>query len=401
MDDQPGRIAGRNKEDSKVTVSQLNVVRKNREGMTTTSRRGIVSMKEVYCLYDIDNDGVDERCLLIYNAETMIPVRFMEYPYEHGEWPYIAFFNEITDGRLLSSRGLGEILNDIDNVITQNHRNKLNSMQIANMPTFKYRLGSNFNPGQMKWIPGQFVPVMGMNDFEQIDVRANDFSFDNEELNLKFWGENLVGSFDTAFRQQKSEARSAREVAAIQGIQQASQSLRISRFQRAAKRMYNQIWGLWMQYGPENYTLHMSDGKLRHYSKHEIHGQFDLVPVGTVGNTNPEVEAIRARETVTFLVELAQVGLLEVAAQKFNIDIGAAVKDVLDKTDFVTSQRIMQDKPPEQLQAEAQAAQQQQAQQQQQAAIEANQPVPIADLQAQIKQMAKDSPNGGAQRISL
>jgi len=403
-DDAPGKIKSK-REESNVSISQLNTTRKDREGLSATARRGVVCMKEVSCLYDIDNDGVDERCLLIYHPDSQTVVRFMEHPHEHGMWPYVKFDNEATDGRYYSPRGYGEILNDIDNVITQNHRNKLNAMTIGNNPTFKYRLSSNFNPNQVRWIPGQFIPVMNMQDFEQVQVQTKEFSFDNEEVNLKFWGEQLVGSFDTAFRQQRSEARSATEVAAIQGIQQAATSLRVSRFQRSMREVYQQIWALWMQYGDDKFTLTMSDGQLRHYSKHEINGQFEMSPVGTITNTNPEAELFKAKESITFLASLVETGLLQAANEQYNIDIGVAIKDVMNKTDFISSQRIMAKKSQEQLQAEAQQAQAQaqaeQQAQQRQAAVDENRPMPIGELQNQLKQMEKQSPNGGSQRVSL
>ena len=278
-------------------------------------------------------------------------------------------------------------------------------MTISNNPTFKYRLSSNFNPNQVRWIPGQFIPVMNMQDFEQVQVQTKEHSFDNEEVNLKFWGEQLVGSFDTAFRQQRSEARTAQEVSAIQGIQQAATSLRVSRFQRSMKKVYEQIWALWMQYGDDKFTIALSDGQLRHYSKHEINGQFDMVPVGTISNTNPEAELFKAKESITFLASLMETGLLQAAAQGYNIDMGVAIKDVLNKTDFISSQRIMQPKSQEQIQAEQQQAQaQQQAEAQAQAgqaAVDENRPMPLGELQNQLKQMEKQSPNGGAQRVNL
>ena len=403
-DDAPGVIQG-NDEQENVKTSQLNTKRKNREGLSATARRGVIPMKEVSCLFDIDGDGVEERCLLIYHPDSQTIVRFMEHPHEHGQWPYVKFDNEATDGRYYSPRGFGEILNDIDNVITQNHRNKLNAMTISNNPTFKYRLSSNFNPNQVRWIPGQFIPVMNMQDFEQVQVQTKEHSFDNEEVNLKFWGEQLVGSFDTAFRQQRSEARTAQEVSAIQGIQQAATSLRVSRFQRSMKKVYEQIWALWMQYGDDKFTIALSDGQLRHYSKHEINGQFDMVPVGTISNTNPEAELFKAKESITFLASLMETGLLQAAAQGYNIDMGVAIKDVLNKTDFISSQRIMQPKSQEQIQAEQQQAQaQQQAEAQAQAgqaAVDENRPMPLGELQNQLKQMEKQSPNGGAQRVNL
>jgi hypothetical protein len=390
---------------AKSDFSQLDNERRQREGITATERAGIIENKEVYCMYDIDGDGVKERCLLIYNPATKIRLRFMEFPYEHGQWPYVQIRNEETDGRFHSPRGIGEILNDIDDMITQNHRNKLNAMQIGNSPTFKYRLGSNINPGNMQWTPGQFYPVMNMGDFEQVQVNVKDFSFDNEEGQLRFWSEGLLGSFDAAFREQRSESRTATEVAAIEGVQQSAQSLKIARFQRDMKKVYHQIWSLWMQYGPSRFTVATSNGELKQFSKFEIDGRFDLVPVGTIGNTNPQGEFVKAQQRFQTIAQLAGAGMLGLLGDKYELDIGAAFKDLMNKDDFVASNRILRTRTEEEVQQiqQQRAAEQAQAQQQAQVegAIEANRPVPMSELQQGLKNMEKQSPNGGAQRIQL
>ena len=387
------------------SFAQLDNEKREREGGTTTSKQGIITMHESYCLYDIDGDGVKERCLLIYNPDTNIQVRFMEFPYEHGEWPYTQLRNEETDGRFHSPRGIAEILDNIDDIITQNHRAKLNALAIGNAPTFKYKIGSNLNPNNMQWIPGQFYPVMNMNDFEQVNVNVKDFSFDNEETNLRFWAEGLLGSASFVFEQQKSEARTAQEVSAIQGNQQSAQSLKVSRFQREMKQVYRQIWALWNQYGPNMFTVMTSNGELKQLSKWEINGEFDLVPVGTAGNANPELEFVRAQQRFNSLIGLEAQGLLPLLGDEYEINFGAAFKDMMDKDDKVASNTIIRRRSPEEIaQIQQQKAQQAAAQQQQAAqeqAVNDNAPVPLNELQATLKQMEKKAPNGGAQQVAL
>lgn len=389
-----------------VAFSQLQNERREREGLTATARMGVIWMKEVYCLYDFDNTGVKEKALLIYNPDTNIAVRFMKFPYEHGEWPYIQYRNEETDGRYFSPRGIGEIINGIDDMITQNHRSKLNSMSIANSPTFKYRIGSNINPANIRYIPGQFIPVMGMADFEQVPVQAKDLSFDNEEAVLRFWSEGVLGSTDFVFReQQKSEARTAQEVSAIQGIAQSAQSLQISRFQRTNKKLYHQIWSLWMQYGPARFTLSTSDGQLNQMNKFQVEGRFDIVPTGTVGNANPQVEFIRAQQRLSSILGVVQAGALGAISQEYDVDIGAAFKDMFDKDDFMASNKIVRRRSEEEIaqiqQQQQEAAQAQAEQARQDQAVKDNQEVSPAELQGTLKRMESQSPNGGDQKVAV
>ena len=403
----PSKEETRNKSE---THSKLDNDKRNREGLSATNRKGVIENKEVYCMYDIDNDGVDEKCLLIYNPETEIVLRFMEFPYEHGEWPYVQLRNEETDGRLYSPRGIPEIIDDLDDMTTQNHRNKLNAMTIGNAPTFKVRLGSNINPNNINWSPGSFINVMGMNDIEQINVNVKDFSFDNEEVNLKHWIESLVGSFDSSFREQKSESRTAAGTNAIVGLQQSSQSLKISRFQNQMKKVYHQVWALWMQYGPSDFDFVTGNGELTKLSKNDIVGQFDLVPSGTTANTNPQLEAAKANQRFqTIMLLLQNFGgpeqVQQVLGVEYELDIATALKDMFNKDDFVASNRILRRRSDDEIkqiqEQQAQAQAQAQQQQQEQQALDQNQPQSIGTIQNTLKGIERDSPNGGNQRIAL
>ena len=55
------------------------------------------------------------------------------------------------------------MIDQIDDLITANHRAKQNQMRIANSPVLKHRLGAKLNPGNLKFVPGQMYPVMNMN----------------------------------------------------------------------------------------------------------------------------------------------------------------------------------------------------------------------------------------------
>ncbi len=395
-----GDGSSKSSSDSGKVFSQLNTERRKREGLTSTSKKGNIENREVYCLYDIHDRGVKDKCLLIYNPDTKIKLRFMEFPYEHGAWPYEQLRNEETDGRFYSPRGVGELIDDIDDMITQNHRNKLNSMTIANAPTFKYRLGSNINPNNMQWTPGQFYPVMNMNDFEAVTVPHNDLSFDNEESNLRFWVESTTGSTDFAFREQRSEARTAKEVGAIENVSAASSSLKVSRFQREMKLVYRQIWNLWMQYGPDRFTTFTPDGAIRHVSKFDMDAKFDMDPTATFGDNNPEGRFIKAQQRLGQIILLAKEGILPLIQDKYEVDIGAAVKDMFDKDDFAASSKIVRKRSDQEI-AQIQQQQQQQADQEQNAAqAQDNQPKSVPDLQAANAQLIRESPNGSNQQIA-
>ena len=102
----------------------------------------------------------------------------------------------------------------------------------------------------------------------------------------------------------------------------------------------------------------MFGGGIKTVSRHEIQGQFDIVPIGTIGNSNPGQQAAIAQQVYSLAVNTVTQGLDRVMG--YNINLGEAFKEVLNKADFLAARRIIQPMSQEQLQAMAQ----QQAQQQ-------------------------------------
>jgi hypothetical protein len=382
--------------------SEYEQARAQREGLVLTENKDLFRVHNVYCMYDIDGDGVKEKCLLIYHHGTGKKLRFMEFPYEHGKWPFVQYRNEEADGRFYSPRGVAEQIDQIDELITENRRAKINQNRIVNQPTFKVKLGSSINANNLKWRPGGVLTVHNMNDIEVMQMPSRDFSFDNEEQILQFWVERVLGSTDLALQSKGgSEARTRAEINVVAGIGQQATSMSVERWQRFNKEVYEQIWALWLQYGPTEFVISQSLGQIKPLSRHEIQGRFDLQPTGTAGEVNPDQKFIRAQQRLQTILALQEQGVVEQLEREFEINIGAAFMDMMNSDDFLRGSKILRRRSEEEIaQIDEQLAQQQQAQAQQQQ-IENNQPVPITDLQATLKQIKKDSPNGGAQQVAL
>lgn len=382
---------------------ELETAKTDREGLNNFQNEGLVEVHEVYCLYDIDGDGVKEKCILIYQPDTSAVFRFMEYPYSHGEWPFVQIKNELTDDRFYSARGVPEIIDQIDELITQNHRNKQDRMKIANSPTFTYRIASGFNPNNQRWVPGQMVPVMEHGDFQAVQLPIIDASYDSEENILATWVDRRLGSIELSLRagSSLSEPRTRAEILALQGVAQQALTLSISRYQRGMKKVYNQIWDLWLQYGPNEVIIQQSAGVIRKITRYQIQGNFDIDPVGTIGDSSPEQQFLRAQQRLQTLLSLMQAGALQLLGDQYELDMAAAFKDMMDKDDFIASSRILRRRTPEEIariqQQKALQAQQQQAMQ----AAQSNVPMNVRDLQATLKQMKSEAPNGGAQQVEI
>ena len=97
--------------------------------------------------------------------------------------------------------------------------------------------------------------------------------------------------------------------------------------------------------------------------------------------------------------------MLQAVQTEYELDIGAAVKDLFNKDDFVASNRLMRRRSPEEIaliqQQQAQVAQQQAQQAQDEQAVENNEPLTPQELNNTLKQMEKKAPNGAAQQVRV
>lgn len=248
-----------------------------------------VEIYECYWLYDVNRDGVKERVVTTIHRPTGKILRFVEYPYAHGQWPFTIFDYEITDGRFYSSRGIVDLLRDIQDEINIQHSNKINSMTITTAPIGFYARASGLQPEDIDWTPGQMIPTN--NPHQDVNfplIPAHDISYEREEQILKTWAEELSGLMDSGITRSTSavQGRTATEVEAIQTENATVFSLDAENWQGNMRRVYEQIIGLWQQYGPDEVEIAVIGEDLPiKVSRQDIAGRYDVIPTGTPTNT--------------------------------------------------------------------------------------------------------------------
>lgn len=319
-----------------------------------------IELWEVYTHLDLDGDGVPEKVVLTIHPDTKTLLQAMELPYNHGLWPFVHIKFEHADKRFYRSRGVPEKLNDLDVEITSNHRAKLNSMAISNSPTFTYRLTSGINPDTIRFIPGGFIPVQRDGDVRQLDVRGTDLSFEREEQVLASWVERYVGMLDVNLGDQGrlTRPRTATEIQLVGNIASQVSGVRVLLWQRGMSRVYNMLFDLWVQWGPEEVFVRVTgeDAGLTRMTRHEIQGDFDFVPTPAALN-NPQTALQEAQAQLLTLTQVAP--LQQVIEPRFELNLGEAVLAFLEAIDSRRAKRIIRRRSPEevrQIQA-AQAAQ--------------------------------------------
>lgn len=378
-------------------LDALDYEKQQREG-TFDHEGEIYEIYESCCLYDIDGDGIGERCVLTWHPKSKIPLKLIPLPYDHGQWPYTQFRFEMNDGRFYSPRGIPEKSKDHEEEVTQQHRAKLNRATIANALTFKKRMGSPLLVNQIRWVPGEFIPVQRMDDIEPIVVPNLDLSYAQEEAILRSSLENYIGTSDFAITNPLSssnDSRTATEVSAIQQIASTSMGYRIQLYLDGLKRVAGQVWDLWIQLGPDDVWIRVANDEPVRMTKREIVGNYDLIPRASTGTTNPAFEEQKALQRIQVLSQLAP--FMQNNPEYKPINFGYLIEDWLSRGDRMVARRIIEKRSPQEIAAiQQQMAQQQQAQQ----AIANNQPIPLSQFQRQLQQAEREAPHGANQQIT-
>lgn len=332
-----------------------------REGVGNAQQDTVHEIWEAGFWYDYDGDGVDEKVVCVLSPEVPeLPLKIYAYRRPSGKWPIHRAEFELNKGRWYAPRGVPEKLDELEKEIIVQHRAKLNAMAINTAKTFKMRTSSGVNVSNMRWIPGQIFPVRNMEDIQEMIVSPPDINLEREEQILRTWAEQYLGSADFGLSNPLSsltEARTAQEIRAIQASSRQALSLRGELFQLMMGQVYGEMFDLWHLYGPEEVWVRVTDSPPLRLTKEELQGDFVFHVTGTIGETDPGLEAAKALSRIQVLLQAQQVGL----GDEFELSLGEALMDWLEKDDIRAARRIVRRRSPEQVNQLRQARAQQEA----------------------------------------
>ena len=255
----------------------------------------IVRLHETCVMYDIDGDGILEKCIATYpHASPMSILRMIELPYDHGHWPYIQVRRELTDPSFYSSRGIPALDDDFQTGISTLFNNDINNQTVVSTPYTVYRKNAVKNIRNLKYIPGQTVEVDDINAFEiRQHVNTSQSTFLNSQRLLKAWANERLGTPAGALSEQNNSEgggqggrRTAKEVGLISTIAGQNQAVELLVWQLQMAEVYYQIDALYEQFGPQEEFV-MTGEEPQRMTRRQIQGKFNLVPNGTLDNSNP------------------------------------------------------------------------------------------------------------------
>lgn len=341
-------------------ATTLTTTKATREGVTEyLSSANLLEVWEIFCWYDLDGDGVEEKIVVTYHPNSETILRIIEFPYRHGQWPFVRWSYELSDVRWYAPRGVPAFLDHYQTLVTNQENAKQDYMTLANSLQYKYRSGS-LNPNQIRWIPGQGIPVQRMEDLETFQMPRLDLSFDQEMDKLRALSKELIGQPDFALTQlqQNQERRTAFEVSEAVSLAKQIFSLDARLFKASLQRLYSQLFALELQYGPEDVWVQVTGGERLSLTKEQITGDLVIVPNGEFTLLSRTLEQQRAFA----ILELA------VKDQSGALNTYEAWRNYLLKVDPKASQRIMA-KPDEYAQIQRLKIEAQQAEIQQKLAL--------------------------------
>lgn len=316
---------------------------------TGKTQRTTTPIWECYCHLDVNRDELEERCVLWYSPEFDIPMGVTDYVMPFPEWPITLFLFEPQAERPVDSRGIPELLNELQKLVNSYHNARVDASQIVLAPVIQKRSLASDYAQKIQWRPGAVIDVQNVGDVAPLtmDLRILQGLFQEQQINQAA-AESFIGTFDATINQlnQPAERRTAAEVNAITQLAQNVFGLDARMFQNSMARSFRKIWKLWMEFGPEEVFFRvMGEEQPVRFKKSEVDLDYDITPAGTPSSTN-KAFLLSAMERILQIVIQDQSG---------RFDLGALLEQYFKLIDVNIAKVVV--RTPEQTQA-AQVVQQ-------------------------------------------
>ncbi len=289
-------VRGANRDIRPLTqMTTLESLKRNREGVGQfEDKNELFEIWETYTLFDIDGDGIEEKVVINFDPNTGEILRFIEFPYDHYKWPFVAFDYEFNDDRFYSQRGVPEILDHYQTIVTNQENAKLDRMTLVNSLQFKYRIGA-VNMSNVRYIPGQGIGVKRMDDLQELKISPMDISFDTEMNKIINLAESYIGQPDINLNTNRGgERKTAFEVSEAVNFGKQIFSFDARLFKDSLQDLYDQIFELWVQYGDDEVFIRATGDNPVVMRKSDMMGNFVIVPNGIINLLSRTLEEQRA-----------------------------------------------------------------------------------------------------------
>lgn len=245
---------------------------------------------EMFAKLDINGDGINERCVVWYSPDDKKVLAIYEYPFSFAKWPVTLYKFEAYAKRPMESRGIPELLYELQKLVNAQHNARLDAGQIMLAPVLQARITGARIDQMQRWRPGAVFPVTQVGDIGPIPMDLRPLTeLLREEQTTQRIAESYIGTFDATIAnlQNNSERRTAAEVNAITQLAANVFGLDARMYQTSMARSLAKVWNLYLDLGPDQTFFRvMNEPKPRLAKKHEIGMKFDIKPAGSPSSTN-------------------------------------------------------------------------------------------------------------------
>jgi len=282
-----------------------NRVKDLRDGVSSEDRWDEDILCHQVCAWnDVDGDGILEKVLITYpDADPDKVLRFLEVPYDHGMFPYVAVRREFNDGSIMSSRGIPVLDDDFQTGTSTLFNQDIDAGTIATTPTVVTRQNSVKNLKNPRYVPGNVVETEnGAADYtimQQPNV-GQQHRFASMQY-LKSWANERIGNVAAAVSGTNNQPgsgtfgqKTAKEVQAIESAGGQLQSMDLQVWQFQMSQVYEMIDALYDQFGDEEEYVAITNEAPQKVTRKDIQGRFNRVPNGKLDNASPVMRVNKA-----------------------------------------------------------------------------------------------------------
>ncbi len=272
-----------------------------RKNTATMLEDDMVLLHETCVWLDINDDGIKERCIVTWpDSAPERVLRFIEMPYDHGQWPYTLVKREYNDPGVYSSRGIPALDEDFQVGISTSFNQAIDNGTIVNTPTVVMKRNSVTNVRNQRYVPGNVVETNGpITDYEiRQNVNLSQGTLFQQAQLLKNWANQRLGNTTSGISDSTNlqgmgtgGKKTKAEIDLISTLHGETQSLDLQIFQQQMARVYYQIDALYEQFGSDEAEIQITGEEPIKISRKEIQGRFNIVPNGRLDNTNPMLRA--------------------------------------------------------------------------------------------------------------
>jgi hypothetical protein len=264
----------------------------------------MVLLHETCCWYDVNDDGIEERCIVTYpDSDPSCILRFIEVPYDHGFFPYAMVKRELNAKGAYASRGYPYLDEDYQVGISKSLNQAIDNGDVVNSPKVIYKKGCVSNIKNQRYTPAEPIEIVNGNttDYEirQVGNLSQGILFQQAQY-LKSWADQRIGNVQSAFTDPTNMAggglqgqRTKFEAQQIVMNSNQSQSLDLLVWQMQMAEVHYQIDALYQQFGDDEEEVVITGEQPLKVNRREIQGRFHIIPNGRLENTDPMMRAVK------------------------------------------------------------------------------------------------------------